>query len=239
MQSEQFFETLRAGDAERVSSFLRERPELAAARDGAGLSAVTWALYNRKSDLVALLVAAGPPLDLFEAAALGLTDDVAAHVARDPDGVRAYSKDGFTALHLASFFARSEVARLLVDRGADVRALARNPSRVEPLHSAAAAGQSDIALLLLGAGADPNARQISGFTLSTRPPCKGTPGSCKRSSRAGPTRRSRRTTAGARSTWPASALMCARRWLVKSDRDIPSSRNTRKQRSAPPLERGT
>jgi len=164
MQSEQFFEILRAGDAERVSGALADEPKLAAARDAAGLSAITWALYNRKKELVALLLGKSPPLDVFEGAALGRAEDVAAHVARDPDCARGYAMDGFTPLHLAAFFSHPEVARLLIERGAHVRAVARNPSRVEPLHSAAAAGQIEIVETLLRAGADPNARQHGGFT---------------------------------------------------------------------------
>lgn len=164
MDTSHFFEILRAGDVERLAAILREEPALAAARDAAGLSAVTWALYNRKPDLVALLLAQGPPLDLFEAAALGRASDVVAHVAEDPEAPRSYSADGFTALHLAAFFSRPDVARALVAAGADARAVARNPSRVEPIHSAAAAGQIEIVELLLRAGADPNARQHGGFT---------------------------------------------------------------------------
>ena len=42
-------------------------------------------------------------------------------------------------------------------------AVARNPIRVQPLHSAAAGGHTAVARLLLEHGADPNARQEGGF----------------------------------------------------------------------------
>jgi uncharacterized protein len=44
-----------------------------------------------------------------------------------------------------------------------VSAVARNPIRVQPLHSAAAGGHTAVARLLLEHGADPNARQEGGF----------------------------------------------------------------------------
>ena len=164
MNGEEFLEVLRTGDAARASALLQDDPRLASARDGSGLSAVTWALYNRKTELVELLLRHRPPLDVFEAAALGRTGEIEVCLAQEPQAVRAWSADGFTPLHLAAFFAHPAAARLLVDRGADVRAIARNPSCVEPLHSAAAAGQLEIVELLLHGGADPNARQHGGFT---------------------------------------------------------------------------
>ena len=42
-------------------------------------------------------------------------------------------------------------------------AVAKNPLRVQPLHSAAAGGHTAVARLLLEHGADPNARQEGGF----------------------------------------------------------------------------
>jgi ankyrin repeat protein len=66
-------------------------------------------------------------------------------------------------LHFSAFFAQPEAAALLIARGADVRARARNPMGVEPLHSAAAADQTRIAEMLLHAGADPDAAQEGGF----------------------------------------------------------------------------
>jgi hypothetical protein len=164
MSGEQFFEILRTGDAPRVADALHGQPELAGARDASGLSAAMWTLYNRKPELTPLLLAKNPPLDVFESAALGRAADVEAHVARDPACAKSYAADGFTPLHLAAFFSRLEVARLLVQRGAEASAVARNPSRVEPLHSASAAGHLAIVELLLEAGADPNARQHGGFT---------------------------------------------------------------------------
>ena len=74
------------------------------------------------------------------------------------------SSDGFTPLHLASFFGAPAAAALLLDHGADVEAVSDNEMRVRPLHSAAAGGDRAIVELLLARGADPNSTQRHGFT---------------------------------------------------------------------------
>ena len=82
-----------------------------------------------------------------------------------PASPRAWSADGFTALHLAAFFGQEDAAKVLLERGAEPNVVARNATIVvTPLHSAAAGAHAAIVKLLLEAGADPNARQPDGFT---------------------------------------------------------------------------
>ena len=121
------------------------------------------ALYRGDRDTVEAKLAQLPDLTLFEAAALGASHRVRELLSVDPGTVAGWSTDGFTALHLAAFFGHEAVAEALLERGADVGAVARNPIRVQPLHSAAAGGHTAVARLLLEHGADPNARQEGGF----------------------------------------------------------------------------
>jgi uncharacterized protein len=161
----ELFAAIRAGDGDRVRELVEARPELAAARDDDGLSAVLQALYHGQGELVDVLLAANPSLDVFDAAAVGRTRGLEELVESEPELVGSFAADGFTPLHLAAFFGQDDTARLLLEHGADANVVARNESlRVAPLHSAAAGGHAAIVRRLLEAGADPNARQPGGFT---------------------------------------------------------------------------
>lgn len=160
----EIFEAIAGGDLDRVRKLVADDAALAGARDAQGLSAVTQARYHGHDNIVEALLEAGPELDVFEAAAVGRIERVRELVESDPALVSAFSPDGFTPLHLAAFFGHPDIARLLVEHGADTQAVARNPMRVMPLHSAAAARQFEIAKLLVDRGADVNASQERGFT---------------------------------------------------------------------------
>jgi ankyrin repeat protein len=126
------------------------------------------AVYRGDQARVDELLASGPELDVFEAAALGQTERLRELLDEDPLLANAWAGDGFQPLGLASFFGHVEAARLLVERGAEVNSASRNDMKVMPLHSAAATGDPaaryEIAKLLLEGGAEPNASQQDDFT---------------------------------------------------------------------------
>jgi ankyrin repeat protein len=122
------------------------------------------AVYRGDSEEVERLLALDPELDVFEAAAVGRIDRLRELLDADPELVRARSVDDGTALHFAAFFRQPEATRLLVERGADLEAVASTFGNVTPLHSACASGERESARILLEAGADPNVRQQGGFT---------------------------------------------------------------------------
>ena len=154
---------VKAGDAGAVEALLARDPGLADSHED-GIPAVRIALYHRQPAVLEPLLAAQPPLDGLDHAALGWADELRRDVAGDADLVARRSADGFTALHYACFFGGAAVAAVLLDAGAEPDAEAENPTRVHPLHSAAAARDAESARLLLEAGADPDARQAGGFT---------------------------------------------------------------------------
>jgi ankyrin repeat protein len=159
------FALIDANDGDALRDELDRRPELAGKRNADGVSPVRHALYNGRSELVDPILDANPPLDVFDAAAVGRTRGLEELLDAEPDLARAFSDDGFTALHLAAFFGEEEAAKVLVERGADANAVSTNSTIVvTPLHSAAAGAHTEIVKLLLEAGADPNARQPDGFT---------------------------------------------------------------------------
>ncbi len=157
-------QAIKAGNAGRLEALLVQDGSLASSRDEAGISAILHARYRSRMDMVELLLACMPRLDIFEAAALGRTPVVTARLEEDSAAVKAFSGDGFTALHLAAFFGQPVAVQVLLDRGADPGAVARNASAVTPLHSAVAGRNLEVVRLLLMHGADANARQQGGWT---------------------------------------------------------------------------
>jgi ankyrin repeat protein len=122
------------------------------------------AFYYRRPEIAELFIAAKSELDIFEATAAGKADKVSEILRRDPGAAKSWSADGFTALHFAAFFNRPEIVRNLVQHGADVAAVAKNPMNVTPLHSAAAAHSGEIVRILVENGARANVKQQGGWT---------------------------------------------------------------------------
>lgn len=153
-----------AGDKDKLQGLLSKDPALALARDEKGVSAIMTALYRRRADLLTLLLAAQPALDIFEATAVGRTERVAELLKQQPELARSWSADGFTALHFACFFGQEATGMVLLEQGADPQAVARNAMQVMPLHSAASARNLAMARALVERGAAVDACQAGGWT---------------------------------------------------------------------------
>ena len=155
---------VKQGDEQAVQALLSAQPELVEALDQSGLPLIQTAQYYGRSDLVNLLLEMGATPGLFEAAAIGRLDIVQQELETYPEEINTYSRDGFTALQLACYFGHSALARWLLEQGADVIAVSRNPMRLQALHAAAAHNSLAICRDLLAFGADANAQQANGFT---------------------------------------------------------------------------
>lgn len=159
-----FFNAIKKGDRALVEQMIESESWLPGSRDPGGMSAVLTALYYQQPEIADLLIDRGAPLNLFEAAASGKTDLVLEMIDSAPRKVNTWSADGFQPLGLASFFGHTDLARALLERGAEVASASHNLLNVQPLHSAVAGQHLEIARALLEKGANPNARQGEGFT---------------------------------------------------------------------------
>jgi ankyrin repeat protein len=168
MSFEGLFTSIEEGDVAGVKRILAAEPQAIQARNEDGLSPVLVAAYWGQEEVLECLLQGAVGLDFWEAATVGATDRVRQLIDVQPSLISARSPDGFTALHLASFFGHAETVRALIAAGADVLARTDNALSNQPLHAAAASSQVESRLAcarhLLDAGADVNDRQSGGFT---------------------------------------------------------------------------
>ena len=156
-------DAIRTGNADEVRSLLAADPSLAETRTAEGASAVLWAIYTRHPELAPLLLGSREP-DFFEACALGDAARAGELAGADAALVNAHSPDGFTGLGFACFFRHPEVARGLLDHGADPSLPSSNALQLSPLHSAVAADSFELVDLLLSRGAAPSPGDSGGAT---------------------------------------------------------------------------
>ena len=108
--------------------------------------------------LLALPGRHGPDSPVADAAMQGDAATVRALLAQGAD-VNEAQGDGMTALHWAARNRDADLARTLLEAGADVGAGTRI-GHYTPLHVASEAGSGEVVGVLLGAGADPMARIV-------------------------------------------------------------------------------
>jgi ankyrin repeat protein len=117
--SQEIFDVIRSGDTGRLQALLRADPGLANVRNERGHTPVLIAQYRDKPEAVALLLAADPELDIFDAASVGRTARVAEWLDLDPGMLEAKSTMGFSPLGLAAFFGHLDTVKMLLARGAN------------------------------------------------------------------------------------------------------------------------
>ena len=159
---QEFLVSIRKGDAAKVSELLKQHPALIKATTTNGTSAVLLAIYSGHPEIAESLLATGIEPNIFEAAATGRLDRLRVLLDKNPELIRAYSPDGWTALHLN--FGNLGVVKLLLDRGADINAVSRNGFSATPLQGAAAFKKVELATLLIERGANVNCRGEGGGT---------------------------------------------------------------------------
>ncbi|MEJ2004085.1 MAG: ankyrin repeat domain-containing protein [Cyclobacteriaceae bacterium] len=102
-----------------------------------------------------------PSTTIHEAAFLGNTDEIVAHIKSGSD-LNEKDPYGSSALYIATVFDKPEVARLLVEAGADLNATSADGST--PLHTAAFLCRKEIVKVLLENGAELTIQNAYGST---------------------------------------------------------------------------
>jgi len=151
---QEFLDAIKKGDSAKVEALLKHNPDLIKASTKNGTTPVLLAVYARHPQIAESLLATGIKPNIFEAAATSRLERVRELLKGNPELVKAYSPDGWTALHLS--FGNLEIVKLLLDSGADINAVSKNGFSATPLQGAAAFKAIELAQLLIARGANVN-----------------------------------------------------------------------------------
>jgi ankyrin repeat protein len=166
----------KAGNLEQVKQLLAGDRALINTTDEFGRTPLHWACRGVHFEVVKYLVENGADVSAVDVNGIVPLSSVASRAHLEAvtflidNGARLNDRDKiseFTALHYAALKGQAEVARLLVDRGADVEA--RDIHESTPLHVAVQAGQTAVVELLLndtppGNPASVNVQDYDGYT---------------------------------------------------------------------------
>jgi ankyrin repeat protein len=146
-----FFDRLEKGDADGVRALLVKNPKLALSKDQFGESAIGVVASRGNVPLADLLLAAGAQPDIEVLASLGKSAEIAAMLKLRPEPGKALGR----ALLDAAWHGHLEVAKLLLERGADPNFDIGFPNtgKFTPLTAAVEDGHLDFAILLCEHGA--------------------------------------------------------------------------------------
>ncbi|WP_310557261.1 ankyrin repeat domain-containing protein [Flavobacterium sp.] len=99
--------------------------------------------------------------NIYDIARKGSVAEAKELIVANPKIVLEANKDGFTALVLATYRGNNEVAKLLIESGADINS---SSSMGSPLMAAVVKGNNEIAKILLEKKANPNLADANGMT---------------------------------------------------------------------------
>ncbi|WP_430909087.1 ankyrin repeat domain-containing protein [Maribacter sp. 2-571] len=152
-------------EEQQAIALVKNNPTLLDATDTNGSSGLMLLAYAGFTEAFDQAIELKKTFEFHEAIVCGKQQLVREQLMQPSKGlVNTYSPDGFTPLSLAAFFNRTEIAKLLLDHGADPNLAATNPSKVNALHSAVAKENYELVKLLIEKGAALDAVQTQKVT---------------------------------------------------------------------------
>jgi ankyrin repeat protein len=147
-------EAAERGDLAQVKSFLEKDPKQINSTDTKGRTALTCAASSGKKEIAEFLIEKGAVEDVFVAATLGHTNQLATLLQKDPKLANAKDSSGKAALHLAAMSGQRDAVASLLAAKADVNMV--DDVGFTALHWAAMFNHSGVAQVLLANKADMN-----------------------------------------------------------------------------------
>lgn len=147
------------GNLARVRELLDVHPAALNLKAPWNETAIEAATQMGDKPIIELLIGRGAPVDFFTACVLGRMDDVKADLEADPSRVNARGVHDLPALYFAAIGGDLEIAKRLLEGGADVNAKAESAA---PIHGAVMGGSAAMVRLLLEHGADPSLPDYKG-----------------------------------------------------------------------------
>lgn len=151
-------------EADKIINLIIEHPEVLDDKDESGSSGLLVIAYSGIEEAFSKAKELKASFTFHETIVCGKEDLVMDYVTNDRTYVNKYSTDGFSPLSLAVFFNQTNIAKFLLENGADPNLQATNPSKVNALHSAVARENYELCKLLIEYGVNVNARQMQNVT---------------------------------------------------------------------------
>lgn len=161
------FDLIDKNNDEIIENILREDVSILGIPNQDGITPLLYALYTGKKKLAEKMYSKNFNFSIFEYIGMQDIERVKDCINKEPTVVNGYSLDGWTALHLASFWGNKKIVLLLIEHGAiqDIPSKSKASSGNSALQAAIAMQQFEIVELLLSKGANPNFLQKpSNFT---------------------------------------------------------------------------
>lgn len=159
---EAFVSALKKGDNHQCY-LLNERHPFLANEEVDGVSLILICLYYNQFELASILAKNKEYIDLFEAAALGISSKIKSLIEKGKDP-NSLNESGYTPLGLACHFGQYEAVKWLLTLGANVNKPMENQLGSSPLHEAVTANSFPVVEFLLSKGAFINSQRIDGST---------------------------------------------------------------------------